>query len=131
MGSPCPHHSEDLKNQQVSKEIRMQYKKLTKKQKLIRWSNMRIAREIGKLIGENPNMTNFEAQQIVKKKAKAKKKQAEPKWIYGRYYRDMLHQFVEGGGDLSACPFGDDYTGMTLYFGEHGEPYLWESVSKN
>ena len=119
----------------------MQYKKLTKKQKLIRWSHMRIAREIGKVIGENPNMTNLQAREIVnkrmkqatkaKKKAKAKKKQSEPKWIYGEHYRDMLHQFVEGGGDLSACPFGDDYTGMTLYYGEYGEPYLWESINNN
>lgn len=115
----------------------MQYKKLTKPQKVIRWSNMRIAREIGRLIGDNPSMTNHEARTTVEKrmkrqaKAKAKKKKAEPKYIFGRYYRDLIHQFIEGGGDLSACPFGDDYKGLTLYYGEHDEPYLWDDTYRS
>ena len=46
----------------------MQYKKLTKAQKTIRWKRMSYAAKIGKVMALNPNMTLHEARGLLKHK---------------------------------------------------------------
>jgi hypothetical protein len=53
----------------------MQYKKLTKKQKIIRWNRQRWAAKIGRLMADNPNMTLLEARQELNRQKREKHEQ--------------------------------------------------------
>lgn len=47
----------------------------------------------------------------------------------GEHYEWLRLAYLEAGGDESACPFGDDYSGPTLMY-EDDEPLIYTPINK-
>lgn len=55
----------------------MQYQKLTRKQKVIRWERMSFAKKVGELLAKNPNMLTHEAVRHVRASQKPKRRRRQ------------------------------------------------------
>ena len=49
--------------------------------------------------------------------------------IVGEHYEWLRLAYLQSGGDESACPFGDDYSGPTLMY-EDDEPFIYTPINK-
>ena len=47
----------------------------------------------------------------------------------GEHYEWLRLAYLQSGGDESACPFGDDYSGPTLMY-EDDEPFIYTPINK-